>query len=136
VKVVVDTGPLVAVVNRGEKHHAWAVDCFARLVPPLVTCEAVISEASYLLGHGSSGGRALLALVERGIVTAEFRYRDETARVHALMTRYANVPMAFADACLVRMSEIYHDATIWTLDADFGVYRRNGRQRIPTLLPP
>jgi uncharacterized protein len=134
--VIVDTGPLVAILNRNEKHHAWAIDNFARLVPPLVTCEAVLSEASYLLGHGTVGCRALLAFVERGILVADFRYQEEAARVHALMTRYASVPMAFADACLVRMTELHHDATVWTLDGDFRVYRRNGRQRIPTLMPP
>lgn len=134
--IVVDTGPLVAVLNRRDKHHAWATEHFARLAPPLFTCEGVLSEASYLLGYGSGGGAALVALVERGVVHAEFRFQDEAPRVRALMERYASVPMAFADACLVRMAELHHGATIWTVDSDFRIYRRNGRQRIPSLMPP
>ena len=51
------------------------------------------------------------------------------------MTRYASVPMSLADSCLVRMSEIYPDCRILTLDSDFRVYRRNGRQMIPTITP-
>jgi uncharacterized protein len=135
-QVVVDTGPLVAVINRADHYHAWATELFGRLVPPLLTCEAVLSEASFLLGHATPGGRALLSLVERGIVRTEFRFIAEVQRVNALMTRYASVPMAFADACLVRMTELHQDVVVWTLDADFRIYRRNGRQRIPTLLPP
>jgi predicted nucleic acid-binding protein len=136
VTIVVDTGPLVAILNRRDKHHAWAREHFARLSPPLLTCEGVLSEASYLLGHGSSGGAAVVTLVERGVLRVEFRCQDEAPRVRGLMERYASVPMAFADACLVRMAELHHDATVWTVDSDFRIYRKNGRQRIPTLSPP
>jgi len=52
-----------------------------------------------------------------------------------LMTRYASVPMSLADSCLVRMSEIYSECHVFTLDSDFRVYRRNGRQMIPTIAP-
>ena len=52
------------------------------------------------------------------------------------MLRYANVPMSVADACLVRMSELVADCTVFTLDGDFRVYRRNKRQKIPVLMPP
>lgn len=134
--MIVDTGPLVAILNRSDTHHAWATEHFAHLRPPLLTCEAVLSEASYLLGPGSRGSRALLALVERGIVRIDFRCQDEVVRVNELTTRYASVPMSFADACLVRMTELHHPTTLWTIDRDFCIYRRNGRQRIPTLMPP
>jgi hypothetical protein len=71
----------------------------------------------------------------RGVVKMTFRLADEIVAVRKLMTRYANVPMALADACLVRMTEIETKATVLTLDADFRVYRRHGRQVIPVLLP-
>jgi hypothetical protein len=51
------------------------------------------------------------------------------------MARYASVPMSLADSCLVRMSEIYPDSRVLTLDSDFRVYRRNGRQMIPMIAP-
>lgn len=134
--LIVDTGPLVAILNRADTHHAWATEHFARLRPPLVTCEAVLSEVSYLLSPGSIGAGALLGLVERGVVRVGFQFQDEVARVKELSIRYASVPMSFADACLVRMTELHHEATIWTVDTDFDIYRRNGRQRIQTLMPP
>lgn len=133
--VIVDTGPLVAILNRADTHHAWATEHFAQFRPPLLTCEAVLSEASYLLGPGSKGSRALLALVEREVVQIDFRCQNEIFRINELTTRYASVPMSFADACLVRMTELLHSATVWTIDRDFCIYRRNGRQRIATLLP-
>lgn len=51
------------------------------------------------------------------------------------MRRYADVPMSLADACLVRMSELSDDASVLTLDSDFRIYRRLGRQAIPLLTP-
>jgi predicted nucleic acid-binding protein len=133
---IVDTGPLVAVLNRSDTYHAWALEHFGRLRPPLVTCEAVLSEASYLLEHGSAGARALLEFVDRGVVQVDFHFQNEVERVQELSVRYASVPMSFADACLVRMTELHHKATLWTIDTDFAIYRRNGRQRISTLMPP
>jgi predicted nucleic acid-binding protein len=132
VTIIVDTGPLVAVMNRRDKYHGWASEHFARLAPPLVTCEGVISEASFLLDHDS----APVELIERGVVRIALQCQDEASRLRALMTRYASVPMAFADACLVRLSELHTDCLVWTVDSDFRIYRRNGRQRIPTLMPP
>lgn len=123
-------------MNRRDIHHAWAVEQFARLRPPLLTCEAVLSETSYLLGHGSPSALALLDLVERRVVKLELQVQTEVMRIRELEARYASVPMAFADACLVRLAELHHDATVWTTDGDFRIYRRNGRQRIRTLMPP
>ena len=133
---IADTGPLVAVLNRDDDHHDWALEHFARLRPPLLTCEAVLSEASFLLGHGTAGGVALLALVERGVLQIDFRFQNEAKRVSSLIARYASLPMAFADGCLVRMTELHDDVTLWTVDGDFRIYRRNGRGRIPVLMPP
>ncbi|HNG34544.1 MAG TPA: pilus assembly protein, partial [Blastocatellia bacterium] len=55
--------------------------------------------------------------------------------VSKLLEKYADVPMSFADACLVRMSELYPDSAVFTLDSDFKIYRRNGRQAIPLIFP-
>ncbi len=52
------------------------------------------------------------------------------------MQRYADQPMSFADACLVRMTELHPDSMLITLDGDFRVYRRHGRQAIPLATPP
>jgi uncharacterized protein len=133
---LVDTGPIVAFLNRRDRHHAWVVEAFRALAPPLVTCEAVLSEATFLL-RGIPGAPArLLDLVDRHVLAPTFRIQKEIRALTALMARYANVHMDLADACLVRLSELHPDSVVLTLDSGFrDVYRRHGRRAIATLLP-
>lgn len=131
---LVDTGPIVAFLNRRDRYHAWAAARFGSLAPPLLTCEAVLSEAAYLVRGLAGGPQAILELVERGVIHATFRLQDEISSVKALLRRYRR---DLADACLVRMSELHSDCVVLTIDTEFrDVYRRRGRQVIPTLLPP
>lgn len=134
-----DTGPLVALLNESDAHHAWAVEALGRVRPPLVTCEAVLSEACFLLGRARRARRpawlAPLELVQRGLLTPAFSLHGEIDPVTKLLERYAGVPMSLADACLVRMTELSSSTTVITLDEDFRVYRRNGRSRIAVLAP-
>lgn len=133
---LVDTGPLVAALNRRDRHHRWATGVLDAIPPPLVTCEAVLSEAAYLLRGLAGGPNALMELVTRGLVQASFRLQDEAPAVRQLMNRYASVQMDLADACLVRMTEQHTDCKLITIDCEFrDVYRRRGRQVIPTLMP-
>jgi predicted nucleic acid-binding protein len=74
-------------------------------------------------------------LVHRGIVSVPFHFDSEAEAVARLLVHYANVPMSFADACLVRMAEQHARSKLLTLDRDFLVYRKNGRQVIPTIMP-
>ena len=73
--------------------------------------------------------------LELGVVQVPFQFASDHRRVMQLMHTYRNVPMSLADACLVRMSELYPDAPVFTLDKDFLVYRRNKRQQISTIMP-
>lgn len=133
---LVDTGPLAAFLNRRDKFHSWAVDRLAEARPPLLTCEAVLSEAAYLLRR-SRGGDRLLRLLDEGLVRIDFRLNDEAATVRSLMKKYSSLPMDLADACLVRMSELQPDPTLLTIDTEFrDIYRRHGRKVIPCVLPP
>ncbi len=135
--VLADTGPIVAYLNGRDRHHAWSVSMLKELRPPLLTCEAVVSEAAYLLGSTPEGGESVVELVTRGVLDVGFDLRSEATAVTGLLRRYRSLPMDFADACLVRMSELRADSVVLTVDSEFrDVYRRNGRQVIPTLLPP
>lgn len=134
-KILVDTGPLVALLNRRDTHHAWAAEQARRLPAPLQTCEAVLSEAFFLLLKSSGGASALLDLVARGLVRPTFCLREEIEPVEKLVTKYEDQPMSLADACLVRMSEQIAGAVVLTLDRDFTVYRRHGRRTIPLISP-
>lgn len=132
---IVDTGPLVAFLNRQDEHHSWARAQMDVLKPPLLTCEPVLAEACHLLRRARGGADALLDMLARDILHVPFRLDVEFERVRRLMKRYEDRPMALADACLVRMSELNSGGRVLTLDEDFRFYRRLGRQAIPLLSP-
>ena len=133
--LLLDTGPLVALLNRRDRHHEWAKQIADELRPPFFTCEAVLSEACFLLRGFPPGVDGVMGLVERGLVEVPFRLGEEAPLVRRLMARYANVPMSLADGCLVRMAELFPDSPVATIDADFRVYRKSGRRVIGTLMP-
>jgi len=133
--VIVDTGPVVALLASSDSWHAWTKQQFDMLAPPLLTCEGVVTEAAYLLNRSRGGVSALLGLLARGVLEIRFSLQAEIGPIERLMRRYASVPMSLPDACLVRMSELYASSTVLTLDSDFSVYRRNGRQTIPLVAP-
>ncbi|MCC6245949.1 MAG: PIN domain-containing protein [Gemmatimonadaceae bacterium] len=134
-RIVVDTGPLVALLNRRDRQHVWVRQVLDTVEPPIFTCEAVVSEACFLLSRMDGGQDALLELLASDVVRIDFRLANEIEAIRALMRKFASVPMSLADACLVRMSELDAQTTIVTLDGDFRVYRRNRRQVISTIMP-
>ncbi len=131
--LLLDTGPLVALLVPKEKHHRWAQQAL-RVRTRVLTCEAVLSEACFLLRKFDKASRALRGMLEDGVLEL-VPLSAETAALSKLLERYASVPMSFADASLVRMSELFARSVVATLDSDFRVYRRNGRQVIPLLMP-
>ena len=135
-RTVVDTGPLVAVLNANDAHHAWAREVFGKLSPPVFTCEAVLSEAQFLLQEQGGDPLAVLVWVQQGVISLAFDAASEIERLLALQRSYRNLPMDFADACLVRMTEIHERSSVLTTDSHFRIYRRNGRQIIPLRAPP
>jgi predicted nucleic acid-binding protein len=131
--VLIDSGPIVAALCRRDQHHAWAKLHFAAFTEPCLTCEAVLSEAFFLLERAGENADILCALLERGIVATGFALDRHLVETNRLMRRYKDIPMSFADACLVRMAELHNDAAIFTTDRDFETYRKNGRQTIPLI---
>ena len=132
---IVDTGPLVAFLDRRERHHAWAVEQMRGLHAPLLVCEPVLTEAMFLLSHFPTGRDTLLQWLERGAMEIGLHLDDHTQSVRALLAKYQDVPMSLADACLVRMAEIHDRHAICTLDSDFTIYRKHGRTAIPLITP-
>ena len=131
--VLVDAGFLIALLSRHDAHHDWAVVQAHRFPPPWHTCEAALSEAFQLLGP--AGAPALAALVDRHTLTSSFHFTEHARIVLRLMEKFADVPMSFADACLVRMTEMLAEPMLLTTDGDFRAYRRHGRQTVPCILP-
>ena len=132
--VLLDTGPLVAYLDRRDRYHDWAKDQMSVLRPPLLTCEPVLAEAFHLLRALGEGRSAILDMMRRGLIEVPFRLTEHIDAVNKLLSRYEDRPISLADACLVRMSEVYGD-TVLTLDSDFKVYRRHRRQKIPLITP-
>ena len=132
---LLDAGPLVAYLSDRDKWHAWAVNQFVSLRPPVLTCEAVLSEACFLTRRNGGEPPDILQMLQRGAFAIAFDLETETASVEVLMRRYSDAPMSLADACLVRLSELHRDCRLLTLDRHFARYRRHGRQVIPLLAP-
>ena len=131
--VLVDAGFLVALLNSRDSQHQWSIAQAAQHAPPWRTCEAVLSEAFYLLG--ARGAHGLSELLRRGALMNAFHLDNDTASVLKFLERHTDVPMSLADACLVRMTETLPDLAILTTDSDFRIYRRHSRQVVPCRLP-
>lgn len=122
-------------LDADEAAHDWVMTQFRRLRPPLVTCEAVLSEAAFLAARAGAAADVIPRLVERGFVTVAKLFDEDADAIARLMNRYSRVPMSLADACLVRLVERTANATVFTLNSDFGIYRQKGRRVIPLLSP-
>jgi uncharacterized protein len=133
--ILLDTGPLVAVVNEREHSHPWAVEQASQLPVPYLTCEPVLTEACFLLRKLPRALQKIFELLERRQIVIPFRIDEESATISRLLDKYSNVPISLADACLVRMSEQHPQGTVWTLDSDFKIYRKSNRQVIPLVFP-
>jgi len=134
-EVILDTGPLVALLNARDQHHDWAVAQWGDIEPPLLTCESVISEACFLLDQTRAGSAAVFEMLLRKAIALSFRLEEHLKEAQGLRAKYADVPMSVADASLVRMAEQFSRSAVLTLDSDFTVYRKHGRRVIPLLLP-
>jgi predicted nucleic acid-binding protein len=134
-KVILDTGVLVAILDKRDNYHNWAIQEWGKIAKSLLTCEAVITESCFILQNVYGGEDAIIALLERGTIQIDFCLNDEVKIIRDLMQRYQSVPMSFGDACLVRMSELIAESSVLTLDSDFYVYRKNRREMIDLIIP-
>ena len=133
--IVLDTGPLVAFLDAADEHHAWAAGEFSRFEGKVRVCEAVLTEALYLLRALRRAQEKILEWVKRGELTCDFVLPQEAQAVRALWGRYKNVPISLADACVVRMAEMHPQSVICTVDSDFSIYRKEGRHPLKLRTP-
>jgi predicted nucleic acid-binding protein len=132
---IVDTGILVAILNRKEEHHEWALETSRSLPAPFLTCEAVLTEAFFLTSALPGGSQRFFELLCSGMLAVDFSVLEERDALQKLIHKYQNLPMSLADACLVRLAELHPKSSVFTLDAHFRVYRKHGRQQIPVVMP-
>lgn len=126
--VLLDTSCIVALLDRSERHHRQCEQVVTRLDAPLITCEAVIAESCYLLREIPGAPEAVLENVDLGVFLVPYRLVGNAVNVVRLMKKYGNLPMDFADACLVDMAGDFQTGRVLTLDRDFEIYRW-GRNR-------
>ena len=134
-RVILDTGPLVALINGSDNYHRWTKLQFANIKPPLLSCEAVVSEACFLLGNHHGGQKAVFEFLRREILHIPFKLSEHVNQIAWLLDKYSDIPMSLADACLVRLTELYAESPVLTLDSDFSIYRKNKKQIISLLSP-
>ena len=133
--ILVDAGPLVALVDGDDQYHKKCVAALKALREPLVTIWPPVTEAMYLLGDLPKAQQALWEMLARGVLQLLSLDLADVPRISELMSKYADRPMDLADAALVRVAEREGIRKIFTVDReDFGVYRLHGRIR-PTIIP-
>jgi predicted nucleic acid-binding protein len=126
--VLLDTGPLVALLSKNDVNHSRARRIFSECAPPFRCCEAVVAEACFLMRKVHSAGAAeVVSLGARGVFTIAIAAEEHWTSIEALLKKYTDRPISLADACLIRCAEIYREPRLATFDSDFKVYkwRRN-----------
>lgn len=134
-RVLLDTGPLVALFSTREVSHAWVLEKFSSWTEPCVTCDPVLTEAFHLLARVHGGCASLRTALREELIILDFDIRAELPAVLQLMERYEDIPMSLADACLVRMAELSGNAQVFTLDKDFRIYRKNRTESVGLIAP-
>ena len=122
--VLLDSGPLVALLARNDAQHEIARRAFADCLPPFRTCEAVVAEACFLMRRIDPAGPAeVIALGRQRVYTVGMTLAEHWTSIEALLRKYADRPISLADACLIRSAEIHDEPRVLTFDSDFRVYR-------------
>jgi len=134
-EVIVDTGPLVAMLVQTDDHHQWTVERLRDLPPPFITCEPVLAEVAHLVRRVHHGIERFVDLLNSDLLRVELDLMAERTAIGRLLRKYSDRPMSLADACLVRLAEINERSAIFTTDGDFTVYRKHGRRTIPLITP-
>ncbi len=132
-KVIADTGLLVALARENDQYHEWAAEVAEQISWPVLTCEAVLAETAFHL----RSSQEVIGMLRDNIVRVAFNCESEMEHLCLLASRYADRHPDLADVCLIRMSELYpRHRVVNTDEEDFRVYRRNKREAIPILFPP
>jgi predicted nucleic acid-binding protein len=134
VSALIDTGAILALLDRTDRWHRTCVDAFQQLRLPLVTSEAVLTELFHLVGDNRHEKEVAWTFLRSGAITLAVIEHSELPQIEALMSRYWDRPMNFADATLVYLAKREFLSTIFTTDrADFETYRIDGRRRFRVL---
>ena len=133
--VLLDTGPLVAIVKPGDEHHAACVEQLKLISGPLYTCLPVLTEAAWLLRDDRVAIQKVFAGFEAGLFELVHLTGQELPAVYGLMRRYSSIHLQFADAVIAYLAGRERIRRVFTLDRrDFSVVRYPGNK--PFILLP
>jgi uncharacterized protein len=133
-EALIDTGAILALLDKSDRWHHPCVSAFAQLRLPLLTSEAVLTELFHLVGDARVQMEAAWGFVRSGALVLGTLEHAELPYVHALMSRYWDRPMDFADATLVYLAKRESLSAILTVDhADFATYRIEGKRQFRIL---
>lgn len=128
---IADAGFIIALNSDDPKERSWARATFKKFGAPFITCEGALIEAAHFCDP------ALIArLVEDGDFIISFTLAEQLKPLRLLLEKYSDQGMDMTDACIVRMTELFPDCAVFTVDHDFDVYRRFRNDPIPTNYPP
>lgn len=128
--ILLDTGPIVALLSASDANHDVALRVFGETTPPFRCTEAVIAEACFLMRKVDPAGPAeVIALGRKGVYEIGISLSAESLAIETLMRKYADRPISLADACLIRSAELHDEPRVFTFDADFKVYRWSRNRR-------
>ena len=133
-KILIDSGPLIALFDSSDKYHQEAVDFIKTNKYPLATTLASITETLHLLDFNRNAQIDFLEWVHRGAVEIHNIENSDFKRLRELTEKYRDLPMDFADSCLVYLAEKLNLNTIATIDRDFTIYRIQGRRKFKIIL--
>jgi hypothetical protein len=133
--VLADASFFVALFNDREHGHSRCKAAYNAFAGPLFTAESCITEALHLLDHAEAAVEAILTNVKQGALVVPFRLSDCASDVAHLMSKYADTPCDFADACLIHLADQLGTGDILTLDSDFKHYRWRRSKHFRMLIP-
>ena len=133
-KILIDSGPLIALFNSSDKYHEKSVDFIKTNKYPLITTLASITETLHLLDFNRNAQIDFLEWISRGAVEIHNIDNNDFKRLKDLTEKYRDLPMDFADSCLFYIAEKFNIHTIATIDRDFTIYRIKGKKKFKTLL--
>ena len=133
-KILIDSGPLIALFDASDKYHNKAVSFIKSNKYPLVTTIVSITETLHLLNFNRNAQIDFIEWIHRGAVEIQNIENDDFGRIKDLTEKYRDLPMDFADSCLVYLAEKLSLNAIATIDRDFSIYRIKGRRKFEVIL--
>ena len=133
-KILIDSGPLIALFDASDKHHDSAIEFIKKNKTPLITTIASITETLHLLDFNRNAQIDFLEWISRGAVEIYNIENSDFSRIKELTAKYRDLPMDFADSCLVFLAEKLGIYMIATIDRDFTIYRIKGKKKFKIVL--